>query len=275
MPSARAIFFGIGAACLLAVACASGTTLEHDSSETGSGGTVATPGPTGGGGSAGTAAGSTGGSTAGTAAGGTGAAGAGAGGTGAASGACDPQWKAQMGEASCDTCMLSSCCEALAGCDYGTACELLNQCIDMNCSTAADFEGCANQFCPTYMTTPALDAWNSRATCASGQCASSCSGGGGGTGGGAGTCDVIKPNQTGNPTCDACVAEKCCSTLQNCDVGTECGELQDCGDLFCDGALDFVSCLEFNCSFLLTAGAVAAWNARSDCMNEPCLPSCL
>ena len=131
MARAKAIFFGTGVACLLAIACAEGSTLEQELNQNGSGGTDLNPNP--GDGTAATGTGGNGNTAgAGNTAGDGNTAGGGNTGGGGNTDTCNPQWANQMGEASCDSCLLSSCCETLAECDYGTPCELLGQCIEVN-----------------------------------------------------------------------------------------------------------------------------------------------
>ena len=248
----------------LCVACATETPLDRSNSLGAAGGPSLNEGTAG----TSNAAGSGTGATGATGTGATGATGTGA--TGGSPGTCDPQFKTQMGVPACDSCLLSSCCEALVGCDYGTPCELLQQCVNQNCATATDFLACSNQNCSTYMTTEATTAWDVRAECITGSCASQC---GVDTGG---NCNVQDTTQIGLASCDQCLQDQCCSVYQACDAGTECGLLQVCANTSCQGVANdqFQACLEQSCSLYLTSGAVAGWNARSDCMNTTCLSSC-
>ena len=101
-------------------------------------------------------------------------------------------------------------------------------------------------------------------------------GGAGGSSGVDGECVLEQDGRLVPRSCDLCADAECCEEQQGCDVGTPCGDLEHCVDTQC-GSLDQYTCTEPGrpCEGLSTPAAIAAWNAKSDCLRiGPCMEAC-
>ena len=100
------------------------------------------------------------------------------------------------------------------------------------------------------------------------------SGGTAGTGGtgGTGGCSLQR-EPSDDAACADCMEDQCCQVAEQCDAGTPCGLLTDCVFSRCAG-LSINDCLVLYCSAEGTNPAIAAWNARADCLNGVCESDC-
>ncbi|MCC6214345.1 MAG: hypothetical protein IT376_05720 [Polyangiaceae bacterium] len=132
-----------------------------------------TDGGSGTGGSGATGGSGTGGSGA-TGTGGTGATGTG-GGTGCPAGPVGAQCQQiGTGNATCDTCMQTNCCNETNACFADTGCAGFNQCLTDNCASASDIQQCAQTACAACLTQPVVDLFNAVGACVQANCATEC-----------------------------------------------------------------------------------------------------
>lgn len=80
--------------------------------------------------------------------------------------------------ATCDECVKEACCDQMQAC-FGdetvvvaTSCFELNNCIAMNCTTAADLQMCIDESCAEYP--DEVDAWVAFQQCAGMNCMAAC-----------------------------------------------------------------------------------------------------
>ena len=130
----------------------------------------------------------------------------------------------------CGDCMRGQCCEAAQDCDTGTPCGLLTDCALNTCPGGITLDDCFLLYCSVQATNVAVDAWNARANCLNGVCASDCGNGGSGGSGGGGSCQTTI--SYGVPACDNCMQSFCCPELQACQTNPGCACLLT-GGSFC------------------------------------------
>jgi hypothetical protein len=167
----------------------------------------------------------------------------------------------QTGNATCDTCLDTSCCSQGQACANApnNACLNLFQCIG-GCNGNATCQ----QNCQTTNQAGVASA-QALSQCINGSCGTQCGGGGndgGTTTDGGMTCGLT----TGTPACDQCLTTNCCSQEQACVNSTDCMALLMClnncamGDTTCQNT----------CSSQHQAG-VAPYNALGMCYQNSCV----
>lgn len=160
------------------------------------------------------------------------------------------------GDASCDSCLDTSCCGDANACLSDGDCVSLLDCVD----------GCADSACMTACEAAhpsGMKKIDALSTCATTTCGAACggpAGGGGGAGPGAASCGLT----SGDATCDACLDGSCCTATTACLGDADCVALvrcyDPCTDAACAAACDaahptgagklasVVSCVETSCT---------------------------
>lgn len=160
------------------------------------------------------------------------------------------------GDATCDTCLDTSCCGDANACLGDPDCIALLECAD-TCTTGGCISACEAAH-PSGSTKI-----NALSTCASTSCGAACGGPGGpgpGPGPGPGSCGLT----SGDATCDACLDGSCCGPTTACLGDADCVALvrcyDPCTDAACAAACDaahpsgatklgsVVSCVETSCT---------------------------
>lgn len=158
------------------------------------------------------------------------------------------------GDATCDTCLDTSCCAPNTACVSDADCTALVTCGDA-CRDDACLSGCMT----AHPTGAAL--LDSLSTCVGTSCATAC--GGGSSGPPTSACGF----GTGAAACDSCLDTNCCGDANACLGDADCTALIDCAQTCSDSAC------EAACESAHPAGT-AKMTALSTCANTACGGTC-